>query len=174
MAQIEWAAAIQNLTEMFPNHPPSLLERVLREHRGVLEPAISALLEIPPPKSSSSSRRPPSRPPPQQPHRSPPAAPAAPAPARPPQPDHIFPPDFLRWPKDVEWIRVRTDGGGASPLQTDDDVIQGASGSDLRDLLAVVPNEALARRSSAPEAAESGWSKLKSRFSGSTANYTPL
>jgi hypothetical protein len=174
MAEIEWSAAIQNLAEMFPNHPPSVLERVLREHRGVLEPAISALLHTPPPKSSSSSRKPQSH---HQSHHSThpdPGPAAAPAPAHPAQPEHIFPPDFMRWPKDVEWIRVRTDGAGASPLQTDEDVIQGHAGSNLRDLLAVVPNEAVARRTSGPEVAESGWSKLKSRLKGNAANYAPL
>jgi hypothetical protein len=172
MAEAEWNTAIQGLREMFPNHPPVLIDRVLRQNRGVVESAISALLRIPPPKAPASSSR---KPPPHQSSHKPGAAPpAAPAPAHPPQPEHIFPADFMRWPSDVEWVRVRTDAGGISPLQTEDDIAQGTSGADVRDLLTTVPDQALARRSPGAEAAESGWSQLKSRFTRSGPVYAPL
>jgi hypothetical protein len=160
---MDYSTAMTNLREMFPHHPVALIERVLRENRGALNPTASQLLQIP---VTGPTPEPPSRKP----------APArAPPPARPPPPDHIFPPDFLRLPADVEWVRVSADTN-TSPLQTDDDIIGGMAVLDHR-RADPMPDGGLQELETGTFDApgqESGWSKLKSKLLGLSPSYSQL
>jgi hypothetical protein len=168
---MDFTAAMASLRETFPQHSPSTIERVLRENRGILDAAASELLTIP------ATSRPPSRPPAgapaapvPAPARKPPPARAPAAPPRAPPVDHIFPPDFLRFPADIAWVRVTT-RANSSPLQTDDDVLgdRGGRGAIPDAAMQTVENGTADARGQA-----SGWSKLKSKLMGQSQTYAPL
>lgn len=156
---MDFQRAVDTLKEMFPKRSSKTIEHALRESRGSLEVAISRLLPEEPrpapsrPGVSGSSRRANPAPPPQ-------------APAQ----DHIFPPDFLRWPSDVTWVKVSSDAFGASPLQGDDDVM--LPDGSASQLMHARPVESLKMDDFSAEQQQSGWSKLKSKFLG--ASYAPI
>ena len=143
---------VQSLQEMFPNHSRDTIQLVVHETNGNLDAAINRLLNM---KNKSSSQQPASRPPPQN--------------SQPSQ-EHIFPEDFLRWPKNVEWICVNSDLSDYT-LQTDDDVTYNQS-SDSMDPL---PENASLQRSEIDSNSQlSGWAKLKSRFMSMGSGYNQI
>ena len=93
-SMISYEQAISQLIEMFPNHSRETIDRVLRQNKGKMEPSITVLLTLKSDRKSSSSSS--SKP--------------KPKPARPAPQDgqSIFPRDYLRWPKDVNYIKVNT------------------------------------------------------------------
>ena len=92
--RISFDQAINELSEMFPNHSRETIERVLRQNKGRMETSITILLSLKPEHKKTSSSKPR-----EQPQR--------PAPQAPEQ-HHIFPSDYLRWPKNVNYIKVST------------------------------------------------------------------
>ena len=97
--------SVRELMEMFPQHSPQLIEQILRSNKGVIDSAITALLETPPDNEGAPLPAP--VPPPPAERREPScerrAAPTLRiSPGRSIQ--HIFPPDFLRWPPDAKVI----------------------------------------------------------------------
>ncbi|OHT08139.1 hypothetical protein TRFO_23414 [Tritrichomonas foetus] len=148
---------IHSLQEMFPNHSVGIIERVVQETRGSTEAAINKLLSIPADRSA-----------PSQGHFSRPAQ----RQQQPPPPertsDHIFPEDFLRWPKNVEWVCVSSEIS-ESPLQTDDDVINPHSADGI---MPPLPNNATIQKGGFDQT--SGWSKLKSRFMSMGPGYNQI
>ena len=91
-ARISYDEAISQLVEMFPNHSRETIDRVLRQNKGKMEPSITVLLTLKSERKSHHSSSSRSKP-----------APARPAPQ---DPQPIFPRDYLRWPKDVNYIKV--------------------------------------------------------------------
>jgi hypothetical protein len=110
---MEYSEALATLKDMFPKHSTSVIDRTLRENHGALNATVTQLL-----RSAPDARAPTPRP-----KKSTPAAKSRPPPTRDLTADHIFPPDFLRLPADVEWVKVKVDSAGSSPLQTDDDIM---------------------------------------------------
>ena len=143
---------IQSLQEMFPNHSRETIQLVVQETGGNLDAAINRLLNLKnsSPNPQSSSKAPPLK-------------------AQSSQ-EHIFPEDFLRWPKNVEWICVNSDLSDYT-LQTDDDVTYNQS-SDSMDPL---PENASLQRSEIDSNSQlSGWAKLKSRFMSMGSGYNQI
>ena len=116
-------ASVNQLREMFPQHSPATIERILRSQKGVIDAAISIILDTP----EDNNDHPPIAPPPVL---QPSAEPRTSQPRqqhqhqqRPPQKnrpnfEHIFPPDFLRWPADADVIRENLSGAPvAVPVQ---------------------------------------------------------
>jgi hypothetical protein len=150
---MECSEALATLKEMFPKHSTAAIDRGLRENRGALNATITQLL-----RSAPDSKEPA--------QKFVLAAKPRPPPPRDPNADHIFPPDFLRLPADVEWVKVRVDSAGSSPLQTDDDImlpsLMKSPQAELRSLTDS-PSEVLQLGPADPKHQESGWTKLKSR-----------
>ena len=156
----EYTAAMGTLKEMFPKHSNKLIDKILRECKGDVENAIARLLQVKPDLESGSSSR-------QRKDTSKSGSESQQS------SKHIFPRDFLRWPKDVEWQRVSSDMFGALPLQTDDDVI--ASGPPMGDLLSgMQPEKTLQTAAFSPGDQQSGWAKLKSKFMKMRPGYTNI
>lgn len=151
------STAISTLKEMFPKHSNQLINHILRESGGNLEAAISRLLRTPPDEIQ------------QRKHSSPQKSNKPPVQKEQP-PDHIFPPDFLRWPADVEWVSVCSDS--TSMLQTEDDVI--IPGPPVSRMMAETPERMLETGAITTDAQKSGWSKLKSKFKSMGVGYDHL
>ena len=92
--------SVRELSEMFPNHSPQTIEAVLRSKRGVIDSAISVLLETPEDAQGQQHAPPP---PPARKHEGRKERPDKPK-RRTGSIRHIFPPDFLRWPPDAQVI----------------------------------------------------------------------
>jgi len=161
----DYTRNLRQLKEIFPKHTTTTIDRALRENHNRLEPTITQLLKVPADVKGSPA------PPPK------PSAPAAsrPTPAREAAPDHIFPPDFLRLPPDVEWMKVAVESGGPSALQTEDDIlgVRRESSGEIR-AMAQQPSQALQLGTIDPGNQESGWAKLKSRLLGSNPSYSHI
>jgi hypothetical protein len=142
MATGEFAAAVAQVREMFPQHSAPIVEAALRQNRGSVDAAISFLLTVEPDLAA-----PPRPAPPQQ--------PAQRAPAQ-----HIFPPDFLRWPPDAPVVREEI--GAAAPAPAP----------------AAEPGRAfrMAPVSAAPLVGKpkGGWAHFKARFKGKKKEYSQL
>jgi hypothetical protein len=164
---MDYSDALARLKEMFPKHPTTAIDRALRENRGALHPTITQLLRSAP----DSKARPP------HPKTSNPAAKHRPLPNHDPTADHIFHPDFLRLPPDVEWVKIKVDSSGSSPLQTDDDIMLPSLRKDphaeMRSLTDS-PSQTLQLGPADPKHQESGWAKLKSRFLGLNPQYSQI
>lgn len=90
---------INQVHEMFPQHSYNQVSRVVRQNNANIDAAISAILEIPPEGTWN---------PPQQSHRQQQNSYSQPSP-QPHRPkksaQHIFPPDFLRWPENAQVMK---------------------------------------------------------------------
>lgn len=144
---------IRSLQEMFPNHSRDTIQLVVQETNGNLDAAINRLLSL---KNRTNPLQ-------QQQSK------AAPAKVQSSQ-EHIFPEDFLRWPKNVEWICVNSDLSDYT-LQTDDDVTYSSSNEQLEPL---PDNSSLQRSDFDSNNQLSGWSKLKSRFMSMGSGYNQI
>ena len=158
---MDYRTAMATLREMFPKHSEHLIDQTLRECGGALESTISRLLRARPDLDPHKGHQHKSH------HSDKPAAP------RETTPDHIFPPDFLRWPADVEWVKVSSDAFGAPPLQTDDDVI--VPGAPLSEVMGQMqPEHAIQMGTFDAGQQQSGWSKLKSKFMTMGSSYSHI
>jgi hypothetical protein len=94
MSRVDFTAAVRQLREMFPEHSLPTIEAVLLHCHGRVNSATTQLLNIPPD-----------------------AVPVQPKPIQSSPPQHIFPPDFLRWPPDAPVIRedITTAGQRSAP-----------------------------------------------------------
>ncbi|EAX93458.1 CUE domain containing protein [Trichomonas vaginalis G3] len=92
-----YEAAIEQLSEMFPNHQKSTIASTLRSKNGDLQNTINALLKMKPDKG--------------------------PKVIEDAQSQHIFPSDFMRWPKDVQYVKVFTDNNSNSLFDDDSQMI---------------------------------------------------
>lgn len=103
-------ASVAQLREMFPGHSPATIDRILRSQKGVIDAAISIILDTP----EDGNDPQPIIPVPVPQHVPPPAAEPRRQPQKPPKSrpniEHIFPPDFLRWPADADVIRENVSG----------------------------------------------------------------
>ena len=88
----DFNAKVRQLKEMLPQHSEATIERVLREKRGVVDSALTVLLDMPPESGNSSAHHPASKP--QRKNNSSTKSPS-----------HIFPADFLRWPPNAKVVR---------------------------------------------------------------------
>lgn len=150
---------VRSLQEMFPNHSVDTITRVVHETSGNTESAINLLLRIPQDKKPNPTRREPqtvAKPPPQHDR---------------PQQEHIFPEDFLRWPKNVEWVCVSSDLN-QSPLQSEEDILNSQQSSDP---MTPLPNNSnISRGGFDTNQQLSGWAKLKSRFMTMGSGYNQI
>ena len=90
------------LREMFPNHSQETIMAAVRSSASI-EVAINRLLQVPPdavPKQTAAAGK-------EDEHG---------------EAEHIIPNDFLRWPKDVKWVKVTDDEINDWQLQTKDDI----------------------------------------------------
>lgn len=88
----DFNAKVRQLKEMLPQHSEATIERVLREKHGVVDSALTVLLDMPPESGNSSAHHPASKP--QRKNNSSTKSPS-----------HIFPADFLRWPPNAKVVR---------------------------------------------------------------------
>lgn len=148
--------AMQNLREMFPNHPVEVLEQAIRDNNGLLDSAINQLLSTPTHKSKGSKKH----------IHGQDKAPRA-------QQGHIFPPDFLAWPSDIEWELVETDTGpcGASLLQTEDDCNLVTAGM-TQEMMGEVPHHTISKTNYRQN--QDIWSKMKTNFLTMTSEYNKI
>lgn len=146
---------IQSLQEMFPNHSRDTIQRVVQETQGNTDAAINKLLNLKERSNmpQSSSRNPPLQSTPSQERAQ----------------EHIFPEDFLRWPKNVEWICVNSDLSDYA-LQADDDI--GYSNSS--DQMEPLPENSNLQRTEMDGGNLSGWAKLKSQFMSMGSGYNQI
>lgn len=100
--------AINQLQEMFPNHDPQTIRRILREKDNNVQNAINVLLKTKPD--------------------------LGPKPLEDAQSQHIFPNDFLRWPKDVNYVKVFEDNYSNSLVEDDAQILPIDSKSVSSDL----------------------------------------
>ena len=143
---------MNELKEMFPNHLPDTIERVLSSTRGIIEPTITKLLAIPPDKN------------PVKPTKTKNSVSSE------PQLAHIFPADFLRWPKEVEYIRVFEEAQSSnSLLSQDNEMIDTDSIESPND-----PSESLSTEGFYEEGATSTWESLKKKFVQAPEKYNPI
>jgi len=152
-----------NRLKIFRRRSVCVVDWAARQNGGVLNAAISSLLAMPPDVPEA------------------PARPFAPAPSprwsaisplrplqRPSSPgEHIFPPDFLRQPGYVEWIRVSCDPGGGSQLQTDGDAMPSIG---QRDRSPALQMKRCSWNLLSQETEQSGWGKLKSKLRGTSSS----
>lgn len=159
---MDYRAAMTTLREMFPKHSERLIDQTLRECGGALESTISRLLRVKPDLEAQKGHHH------HKSHHS-----EKPAPPKQATPDHIFPPDFLRWPTDVEWVKVSSDAYGAPPLQTDDDVV--VPGAPMSEVMGQMrPDQAIQMGTFDAGQQQSGWSKLKSKFMTMGSSYSHI
>jgi hypothetical protein len=108
-------ASVHELQQMFPQHSAHLIEAVLKSKKGVIDAAVSVLLDT---AADCKEARPMEGPPSSTP-------PLGRASAALRVSKHVFPPDFLRWPPDAPVICEDLDGheipipsfGGGQPRQ---------------------------------------------------------
>lgn len=98
--------SVRELCEMFPLHSPQTIERILRSKKGVIDSAISVLLETPADYKDPQPAPPP--PPRNVEHKRERAE--RPKHHKHDHMNHIFPADFLRWPPDAQVICEDIDG----------------------------------------------------------------
>ncbi|KAH0787228.1 CUE domain containing protein [Histomonas meleagridis] len=146
------SSALRSLQEMFPNHSPETIRRVLRECRGVVESAVNKLLRIPAPQPSVPTQKSTTN---TKPHRS---------------QDHIFPDDFLRWPKGIKWEKVQANLDNFTPLQTEADLVPLGTDPSISSDLPESEDIPILN----PQQSQSGWDKLKDKFLSMHSQYTQL
>ena len=152
---------IQSLQEMFPNHSISEIERAVVESNGSTENAINRLLSTPATNYGRQSSH--------RPRNAPISQLSQPSPSSRSN-DHIFPDDFLRWPKNVEYVCVSSELVN-SPLQTDEDVI----GPSNEPGMAPIGEAHAVEKGSFNGANQlSGWSKLKAKFMSMGSGYNQI
>lgn len=134
------AQTMSNLRDMFPNHSTQLIERVMRECNMNAEAAISRLLKM---KADVKGRK----------HETDRRWSNQ-------APEIIFPPEFLRWPKNIKWDRINIDQSLAGNVYIgDDDSNIIPDEGPTEDSILDMPTENLT-----PGIQNDIWSKIKSRI----------
>lgn len=182
LRECDLQASVNQLREMFPQHSPATIERILRSQKGVIDAAISVILETP----EDFHGAPPVLTPPVMPHPQAMAPPVMQAPAQPIQPprreqprtntntrqtfEHIFPPDFLRWPADAEVI---CENVGGPPLVPQGPIPMGMPPMGPPPQM---PQPVFNVQPMQPQSGEqrSWWEKFKGKISGKKKSYERL
>ncbi|OHT07995.1 hypothetical protein TRFO_23704 [Tritrichomonas foetus] len=142
---------------MLPQHSISTIERVLKEKKGVVDAALTVLLDLPP-ESSQAGPNSYSQPPAPSPkpknkehkHHSKRKAPV-----------HIFPADFLRWPPNAQVVKESFDTGAPTITSEPEFVYQPPPPADYQaDSFEAFSNTPTVGK----KKSKSGWKRFKDRF----------
>lgn len=146
--KISYSAALSKLQEMFPNHSPATIEKSLRDARGVMEVAVNKLLAIKPDKGKHSAES------------------SVKKPTMSEKSQHIFPDDYLRWPKNVHYVKVFDETSENTLLDDDDSFLPPPNDGDMP--------EAPLSIGDFKDHQESAWESLKQQFAQRDNSYKHL
>ena len=146
--KISYSAALSKLQEMFPNHAPATIEKSLRDARGVMEVAVNKLLKIKPDKGKRSAES------------------GTKKGAVNEKTQHIFPEDYLRWPKNVQYVKVFDETSQNTLLDDDESFMAPTSQGEVQ--------EAPLSVADFKDHQESAWESLKEQFAQRSNSYKHL